>query len=432
MAERTLSFIQVSLGAFAAVFAIAVIGASAAAQTDGWTATLERVEKKRMTPGDILTLIMPGEAALSNDFQLDREGRIVLPEVGAVDVGGLTLDQAAARLRETLGTAYKNLDRLRVILKEERLLLHVGGYVAKPGLVDIPKGANVQAAIAAAGGVAEGAQLNRLHIQRGAERIPFDYKAYLDTGNSALLPDLRPLDIVFVPASPITGNVYVDFDGRDLAEAGDAADEASAVRVFGEVNNPASYAFKPGMSVVDMLLRAGGVTRFASVEQIRILSGSEPVSFNLTAYLDSGDNALMAELKAGATVFVPRQSEEVRGGARTVYVMGQVAKPGGFETQPATSFIELLANAGGPTRFADTRQVRIIRTGGTVDRFDLTAYTESGAGILPKVSPGDAMFVPEKIETSEPSWLKMLSCRPRGSLFTAASIAVLMYVTTAF
>jgi len=393
--------------AMAAMCLVAVMCSGALAQTGDWTASLERVESARLSPGDILTMIMPGEAALSGDFQLDREGRIVLPEVGAINLGGQTLDQATARLRETLGEAYKNLSRLRVILKEQRLLLQVGGYVAKPGLVDIPAGSNLQAAIAAAGGLAEGAQLNRMHVRRGGERIPFDYKAYLDTGNTDLLPDLRPLDIIFVPASPVTGNVYVDFDGRQLAEAGDAGDEASAVKVFGEVNTPASYAFKPELSLVDMLLRAGGVTRFASVEQIRVLSGSEPVSFNLSAYLDSGDAALMPTLEAGATIFVPRQSEEVQGGARTVYVMGQVAKPGGFETQPSTSFIELLANAGGPTRFADTRHVRIIRAGGAVDRFDLTAYTESGAGEVPAVSPGDAIFVPEKIETTEPSWLKV-------------------------
>jgi len=399
----------VSVAAF--VFTMIFAGV-ALAQTGTWATSLERVEppgltNPRLTPGDILALIMPGESALTGEFQVDRAGRILLPEIGSVTLAGETLDSGRAALREALGSAYKNVERLRVILKEQRLLVQVGGYVNKPGEVDLPAGANVQNAIAAAGGLAEGAQLDRLHVQRGSERIPFDYKAFLDTGNAELLPGLQPLDIIFVPASPVTGNVFVDFDGRDLAEAGDAADEGSAVRVFGEVNNPASYAFKPGISVVDMLLRAGGVTRYASVEQIRILSGNEPVSFDLEAYLDSGNNALMPALQPGATIFVPRQSEEVKRGARTIYIMGQVASPGAYEAQTDTTFMELLANAGGPNRFANTRQIRIIRVGGGVEKFDLQSYTETGAPALPEIAPGDAIFIPEKTERNEPSWLSV-------------------------
>jgi protein involved in polysaccharide export with SLBB domain len=391
----------------AAFLLVVALAGAALAQTDGWATSLERVENPRITPGDVLTLIMPGESALTGEFQVDRAGRVMLPEIGAVTLTGETLDAARAKLREALGAVYKNVERLRVILKEQRLLVQVGGYVNEPGQVDLSAEANVQNAIAAAGGLAEGAQLDRMHIQRGGERIPFDYKAFLDSGNPDLLPDLKPLDIIFVPASPVTGNVYVDFDGRDLAEAGDAADEASAVRVFGEVNNPASYAFKPGISVVDMLLRAGGVTRYASVEQLRILSGNEPVTFNLEAYLDSGDDALLPELEPGATIFVPRQSEEVKGGARTIYIMGQVASPGAYEAQADTTFMELLANAGGPNRFANTRQIRIIRVGGGVERFDLQGYTETGEGALPEITPGDAIFIPEKVEKAEPSWLSV-------------------------
>jgi len=256
----------VSVAAF--VFTMIFAGV-ALAQTGTWATSLERVEppgltNPRLTPGDILALIMPGESALTGEFQVDRAGRILLPEIGSVTLAGETLDSGRAALREALGSAYKNVERLRVILKEQRLLVQVGGYVNKPGEVDLPAGANVQNAIAAAGGLAEGAQLDRLHVQRGSERIPFDYKAFLDTGNAELLPGLQPLDIIFVPASPVTGNVFVDFDGRDLAEAGDAADEGSAVRglVVLMIPPPPRSTLFP---IHDALpICAGGVTSRAS------------------------------------------------------------------------------------------------------------------------------------------------------------------------
>jgi protein involved in polysaccharide export with SLBB domain len=87
--------------------------------------------------------------------------------------------------------------------------------------------------------------------------------------------------------------------------------------------------------------------------------------------------------------------------------MGEVFKPGAFESKPGAGLLDILANAGGPTRFADSRQIRILHGDGRVSPFDLVAFTESGRGsTLPNVVPGDAIFIPEKTDTNEASWLK--------------------------
>lgn len=358
--------------------------------------------------GDVLQIDLPGEPALNKEFPIDRKGKIMLPEAGAVDVAGLSLEAASARIHDALARAYRDLDKLGVNLKERKLFISVLGYVKSPGNVELTGDANVQTALVAAGGMAQGAQLDRLQvIHADGRRQEFDYKKYLDTGDSALLPKLRPLDTLFVPASPLTGNVQIDFDGRTLAAAGDGAEDRRAVKVFGEVNTPAIFAWKPGATVIDMLMRAGGVTRYASPEQIRVLDKGKPIVFNLQAYLDSGDKSLLPEIDPGATIFVPKQVEEVRKGASTVYVMGEVAKPGAFETREGATFLNILANAGGPTRFADTRQIRLLRANGTIDVVDLVRFTEGAGGPLPAVKAGDAIFVPEKAETQEPSWLKI-------------------------
>ncbi|GLI94934.1 SLBB domain-containing protein [Methylocystis echinoides] len=362
--------------------------------------------------GDVLTIDVPGEAAFSRPFQIDRRGMVQLPEVGGVMVKDRTLAEASAAIREALGRAYRDLDKLSVSLKEQKLLVSVHGYVKNPGNVELAPDATVQMAIVAAGGLVQGAQLDKIQLKRpNGTTTEIDYKKYLDSGDMTLLPRLEPLDVVFVPASPLTGKVQIEFDGRTLAAAGDGAEEHSAIKVFGEVNTPAIFAWKKGATVIDMIMRAGGVTRYASPDQIRIINKGTPVVFNLAAYLDSGDKKLLPEIEPGATIFVPKQVEEVRRGALTVYVMGEVAKPGAFETKEGATFIDILANAGGPTRFADTRQIRIIRGTGKVEMFDMPKYTEGKAGKPPAVSAGDAIFVPEKNETQEPSWLKIPTTR---------------------
>ncbi|MCB1420839.1 MAG: SLBB domain-containing protein, partial [Notoacmeibacter sp.] len=297
--------------------------------------------------GDTLMLQLPGEESLTGDFAIDRRGDITLPEIGAVRLAGETPEAAEKTLRAKLSVAFRDTGRLTLRIKERKLFVAVAGQVEKPGTLELPGDATVEVAIAEAGGIAAGAQLDRLKVVRGTREITFNYKKYLDTGDRSILPALEPLDIVFVPISPLTGNVAIDFDAATLARAGDGAENAGSVRVFGEVANPAQFAFKDDMTIIDVIMRAGGVTRYAAVEQIRVINGAEPELFNLQAYLDSGDAARLPKLKKGATIFVPILGEQIKRGKHTVYVMGEVAKPGAFEAQPGATFIDILANSGG-------------------------------------------------------------------------------------
>ncbi|SHH29372.1 SLBB domain-containing protein [Ferrimonas marina] len=358
-------------------------------------------------PGDLVRILLPGEPSLDKRFEVDRQGRLVLPEVGAIEVAGLdeTAMQSAVAVR--LKTAFRDLSGLSVFVAERRIRVSVLGYVETPGEVVLPAEAGVQMALRAAGGIRAGAQLDRLQLRRGNEQSLFDYKAYLDSGDRQLLPQLNSLDVLFVPASPKIGNVAVEFDPNQLTDKGDAAEDRDAVKVFGEVNSPGSFSYRSGVTIVDMLMRAGGVTRYASVEQIRVILDGEPRLFNLERYLDSGDQAELLVLSAGTTVFVPKQEEEVKAGANTVYVMGEVFKPGAYEGNADAGFLDVLANAGGPTRFAETRQMRIIRQSGEVEAFDMLAFTEGQGVAPPQLFAGDAIFVPEKTDLNEKSWTKV-------------------------
>ena len=40
-------------------------------------------------PGDEISIVLPGESSLSEPFKVDRDGNIVLPELGAFSVAGL-------------------------------------------------------------------------------------------------------------------------------------------------------------------------------------------------------------------------------------------------------------------------------------------------------------------------------------------------------
>ena len=357
--------------------------------------------------GNKLFLYIPGEADFDKTFEVDNKGQINLPEVGQFVVANKTISQVELELTPVLGGLFVAMDDFYVEIRSRDIFINVMGYVNTPSQVSIPANGNIQMVISKADGLRPGAQLDRLQIRRGEEIIEFDYKAYLDSGNISLLPALKSQDTVFVPVSPLLGNVQIDFDAQTLSATGDAND-GNAVTILGEVHNPGSFSYKEEMTILDALMRAEGVTRYADVTKIRVIVDKSPVIFDLKAYLDKPSGSTMQLLQPGSTVYVPIMVDDVNTTSRTVYIMGEVQKPGAYEAADSTNFLDILANAGGPTRFAETRHIKILTPEGESILFDLQGYSEGMVTTkVPDLNPGDVIFVPEKTDVNEKSWLKI-------------------------
>lgn len=356
--------------------------------------------------GDVIYIRLPGEDNFNKEFSINRMGTITLEEVGDVKLEGLSIEAAENLIKTKLSTVFRDVDKFSLSLRKRSLIVTVLGYVNAPKSVTLPPDGNVQMAINEAGGLKAGAQLDKVQIRRNKEVIHFNYKSYLDSGDVSILPKLVAKDIIFIPVSPLIGNVQIDFDAKTLTARGDASDDGNSIQIFGEVLNPGTFAYKEGASVVDIIMRAGGVTRYAGVEQIRVIHGDKPLPFNLKHYLDTADKKSLPAIGAGDIIFVPQKISGIDSGSRTVYVIGEAKNPGAFEIQNTVRFIDILANAGGPTRYADTRQLRILKSDNTVVTFDLYAYTENPSKVaLPRVSAGDAILIPHKARSNENSWL---------------------------
>ncbi|PSV45828.1 SLBB domain-containing protein [Photobacterium indicum] len=455
-----------------------------------------------LTPGDRVFLQVPGEAAFDTPYTINDQGQLRLPEVGLINVAGLTVIDAEQHVRQKLASIYRNLDEFKLTIMEQLIRIKVLGYVEKPGTVSLKPGSNVQMALSAAGGARPGAQLDKFKLLRNSSTKIFNYKAYLDSGDQTLLPSLKGGDTIFIPASPLLGNIEMNFDDMSIHERGDA-DEAQGITIFGELRNPGTFSFKPNMTVVDALMRANGVTRYADVTKIRVITNGMSYRFNLSTYLETGDtsnlppikpgttifapieapektstddiqgvtifgelhkpgtfsfkpnmnvvDALMRaegvtryadvtkirvitdnvpsqfdlkayldtgktdnmpEVKPGTIIFVPIEIKDINTTSRTIYVMGEVKAAGPYETSPGTSFIDVLANAGGPTRFADTTNIKILSNTKAPIAINLVEYAQNPAQYtLPAMSPGDVVFIPEKVDLNEKSWLKVTNDR---------------------
>lgn len=371
-----------------------------------FTSSMVFAESKLIDSGDQLYIFMPGEEDFEKPFQVDASGFIQLPEVGKIQVKGKTLAIVLEELKTSLSVVFRDISKLYIEFRAREKLVTVLGYVKDPREVVLPELGNVQMALNKAGGMLAGAQLDNMQLQRGGEVIIFNFKRYLETGDESELPSLKSGDIIFVPSSPLTGNVQMMFDATSLKSGGDASDTQKAVTVFGEVNAPGTFSYVPGMTIIESLMKANGVTRYANVGKIRVMGAEEPQTFDLKFYLDTGDMSKLPKIKPGTTIFVPIQVEDIKVGLQVVYVMGQVNKPGAFEGREGITFMDMLANAGGPNRYADTQQIRVLKVSGETFRFDLKKYSDDPQNNpFPVIEGGDVIFLPEKADMIEKSWL---------------------------
>ena len=76
---------------------------------------------------------------LSQSFTrvVDREGRLMLPEAGEVQVAGLTLERAQGVIAHALGQQYRNAQVSVTVASLRSVRVYVVGDVEYPGAYDI-------------------------------------------------------------------------------------------------------------------------------------------------------------------------------------------------------------------------------------------------------------------------------------------------------
>lgn len=164
---------------------------------------------------------------------------------------------------------------------------------------------------------------------------------------------------------------------------------AQAITVLGEVKKPGSYPPLGTPRLLEFISLAEGLTPTAAKTALvtHRTDPAHPVTVNLADTADQ--SAANIPLQPGDVVLVPK--------AGIVYVIGDVAKPGGFlMDSDSISVLQALALAAGPNGTAKLNDSRIIRKtpAGVSDiAVPLARVLKSKSSDL-KLQAGDVLFVP--------------------------------------
>jgi polysaccharide biosynthesis/export protein len=164
------------------------------------------------------------------------------------------------------------------------------------------------------------------------------------------------------------------------------------VTVFGQVNRPGSYSIDTPRSVIDVLGLAGGLTDLADRHvTIERHTSHRQISYYVSNHPgDLQDQTAM--VNPGDKLIVPK--------AGIVYVLGDVARPGGYpmtNNDGTLTVLQAVATAGGTASSAKPNSSRLVRrTAAGGYQSDPIPFSAMQKGKKPDMAlqAGDIVYVP--------------------------------------
>lgn len=265
-------------------------------------------------PGDELLVRVWGQVNLNLELTVDRSGAVFLPQVGTAAVAGLAFSQIQGYLRSQLERVYRNFDLSVTMGQLRSIQVFVVGQARRPGVYTVSALSTLVNALFACGGPSAQGSMRLVHLLRDGQAVTdFDIYALLLSGDRSHDARLQPGDVIHIggtgPQAAIAGSVRrpaiyelrgeqtladliamaggltpvadprrvkiervtegsrtvldlsADASGSatrlhngDLVQvAAISASFANAVTLRGNVANPGRFAWRPGLSLRDIL-----------------------------------------------------------------------------------------------------------------------------------------------------------------------------------
>lgn len=324
----------------------------------------------RLGPGDAVIIDIYGASQKSYQYTVSPDGDVTIEGFGPVQVSGLTVAQANARLRQTLGSRYQSSKVRLTVGQTKTIMVNVMGEVRMPGTYTLSAFATVFNALYMAGGPNDLGTLRNIKVFRNNRLIAMvDVYDYILNGKASNI-HLTDNDVIVVgPYDCLVG-------------------------INGKVKRPMYYEMKKSESVGTLLKYAGGFTGDAYTKAVRVIrkTGREYSVYNVGEFDMSS-----FRIADGDSVSVDSILDRYE---NMVEVKGAVFRPGKYQVGgDITSVRSLIEHAEGCTEQAFTAHAVMHRM--KADRtlevipVDIDGIMQGRVADVP-LQKNDVLFVPTK------------------------------------
>ncbi len=270
-------------------------------------------------PGDEVVVQVNGLLDVNARLVIDRDGRVMVPKVGPLNLAGVPLNEAEAVMASHIGKVYRNFSVSLTMGRLRSIEVFVVGQARKPGKHVVSSLSSLINALFETGGPTSNGSLRAIELRRGGKTIAsVDLYAFLSQGDTRADAPLLAGDVIYIPAA------------------------GARAAVLGTTNAPAIYELRPGETIGQVLALSGGLPMLASPHKAQL----ERVDANrdIARYVE--DFALDATgmkqpMKAGDVLTVFQISPQI---ANVVTLQGNVAAPLRYTFQPGMRVADLLSD----------------------------------------------------------------------------------------
>lgn len=257
-------------------------------------------------PRDVLVITLWNQPDLSGQFPVNEQGSLTFPLVGSIQAGGLTLRGAEDLLKAKLADGFFKDPQVTITVEEyksQRVFLV--GEVRQPGTYPLSGQMTVIEILARAGSVTPQAKGDVLIMRRKTSGAappaalagtPDGGSGGPETGNHAERQsdaEVLRIDLAELQTGTLAQNVTLA-DGDTIF-----VPRAESVFVVGQVRSPGAYTIQKGMTLLQVLSLAGGLTDRGAAGRIRVLRVSngqkKEIKIRPEDLVEPGDTIIVPE-----------------------------------------------------------------------------------------------------------------------------------------
>jgi polysaccharide export outer membrane protein len=240
-------------------------------------------------PQDVLKVSVFDEPQLSGSFRVDTDGSFTYPFVGRVKAVGQTLRSIETELTRMLGDGYVKNPQVAIEVEQYRTRHYfVVGEVRAPGRYPLGVDMTLIEALAQAGSTTPSAGSELLILHPADPRSGHQAEPGATPENRTTRVDLADLQ-----SGKLVNNIVL--------REGDTIFVSKAERFFvtGHVRNPGAFTWERGITVLQAMSLAGGLSDRGSnrgVKIIRIVNGEKKeIGVKLTDLVEANDTLVIRQ-----------------------------------------------------------------------------------------------------------------------------------------
>jgi polysaccharide biosynthesis/export protein len=286
-------------------------------------------------PSDTVMVQLFGKENSQHELVITRDGDILFPGIGPIQVAGLTFTQMERQIQNRVQKQLIGMKASVTLGQLRSIRVFVLGDAERPGSYIVSGLSTLTNALLTSGGVKRIGSLRDIQLKRKGKIVSrMDLYDLLLRGDNSADARLQSGDVIFIPSIGKTAGIA------------------------GRVRRPAIYELKDEKTVNDLIAMAGGFAPDAYPQGAKIERIMENRERSLLGVDLTRDESKNTELRDGDVVKIYSVLDQLRG---VVKLAGQVQRPGEYQWKPEMRLTQLVPSVSDLLPRADARYLLIKR-----------------------------------------------------------------------